>query len=597
MLLVKLSDGRQLKCTYYHNWLLSVNYWGKTKLVKANELKIGDKIAKYQFPTILSGENFNQAYSQGFYSAEGNENTKTVWIYEPKFICSKRLDGKLSESTYEIHSGIKRKQFTLSFNPLPKDYVPLNWDLKSKINWLSGLFDGDGCELKEGGLQLVSVNKNFLLELQKLLSLCGTQCKVVFGSDEQYRSMPNGHGGEKQYLCKESWRICIGAQQVQQLSSLGLKCERLKFNKTPNRDASQFVKIVSIEALVYCFNEPIKHLGCFNGIVTGQCFEIGFIPVTNDGICGVMFCNLTSQNAAKIKTKVDWKIAIKAATIIGTLQAGYTDFKYLGHISKELTKEEALLGVSVTGIMDNPELILNEEVQKEMALYACKINKKWASKIGINPSARITCVKPEGTSSLALSASSGIHPHHAKRYFRRVQCNKMDNVYKFFKKQNPHMCEESVWSATKTDDIICFPIEVSDKCMVKDDLTAIQHLKYILSTQKNYVNNGTTEFNKKPITHNVSCTVKVKENEWEEVMKFIYDNKDGFAAVSLIPDSLDKAYRQAPMEKILPEDEEKWNNIINNMKTVDYSQMIENEDYTELKQVIACGDGKCDLVY
>src|SRR3990167_6456026 len=107
--------------------------------------------------------------------------------------------------------------------------------------------------------------------------------------------------------------------------------------------------------------------------------------------------------------------------------------------------------------MDNPSVNLNEEIHLRVTERMKQVNEEWAKKIYINPAARITCVKPEGTSSLILQSASGIHPHHGHKYFRRVQCNKVDPVYAHFKKMNPHMCEESVWSANKTDDVVTFP--------------------------------------------------------------------------------------------------------------------------------------------
>jgi ribonucleoside-diphosphate reductase alpha chain len=197
---------------------------------------------------------------------------------------------------------------------------------------------------------------------------------------------------------------------------------------------------------------------------------------------------------------------------------------------------------------------------------------------------------------LVLGTGSGIHGHHAKpKYFRRVQCNKIDNIYKFFKKHNPHMSEESIWSANKTDDVICFPIEVSEKAIVKDDLDAIKHLGIILNTQKNWVVHGTSKYNAKPITHNVSCTVKVGNDEWDKVINFIYHNRMHFAAVSLLPETGDKDFKQAPNEKITPKDEEKWNSIISNMKSVDYTKLLESDDNTVLKEEVACAGGACLL--
>src|SRR5690606_37313372 len=136
-------------------------------------------------------------------------------------------------------------------------------------------------------------------------------------------------------------------------------------------------------------------------------------------------------------------------------------------------------GVSITGVMENPHILLDPLIQEEMSDYAKVINEEWSRKIGINPAARVTCIKPEGTSSLVLGTSSGIHPHHARKYFRRVQCNKLDNVYNHFKKSNPHATEESIWSANKTDDVVSFPIEVNERSIIKSDLKAIQYLDYI----------------------------------------------------------------------------------------------------------------------
>jgi ribonucleoside-diphosphate reductase alpha chain len=325
------------------------------------------------------------------------------------------------------------------------------------------------------------------------------------------------------------------------------------------------------------------------------CFEISFIPVTEDGRCGFQMCNLSSINGAKINTLAKFRKAAHAAALIGTLQASYTDFPYLGNTSEELTKAESLLGVSVTGWMDNPEVLLNAENQKECAAIAVETNKVWAKKIGINQAARVTCVKPEGTSSIVLGSSSGIHPHHARKYFRRIQVNKDDNVYNFFKIYNPHATEPSVWSANKTDDVITFPIEVSPNAIIKEQLTALQHLEIIKSTQLNWVNTGTTEVNTKPLDHSVSCTVMVKDHEWEEVTKYLFENQKYFTAVSLLPATGDKIYQQAPMEAVVtPEDEEKWNKLVAQWESVDYSKLEETDDETSHLAEAACAGGKCE---
>ena len=344
------------------------------------------------------------------------------------------------------------------------------------------------------------------------------------------------------------------------------------------------------------YGEPGFVFGTDKNQLFNPCFEINSIPITYDNICGVQFCNLSSQNGAKIVSEEIFREATKASTILGTLQASYTDFPYLSNAARELTEGEALLGVSITGIMDNPEILLNPEIQRKMAKYAVEVNKEWAEKIGIKQAARITCVKPEGTSSVVLGSASGIHPHHARKYIRRIQCNKLDNVYQHFAKDNPHATEESVWSATKTDDVVSFPLSVSDRAIIKTDLNALKHLEYIKLTQENWVNNGTTEANKKNITHNVSCTVQVKDNEWEGVLDYLYEHRNSFAAVALFSDMSDEIYKQIPLEAVKSEEtEKKWQDLASQWKAVDYSQMSEGTDETKLQQEMSCAGGACEI--
>jgi ribonucleotide reductase alpha subunit len=364
-------------------------------------------------------------------------------------------------------------------------------------------------------------------------------------------------------------------------------------NNYPSFDTVQSITY-SGKSDVYCLTEDNRRALIANGFTARRCGEIGFVPVTSDGISGVQVCNLTSINGGKITSAEKFKEAARAATIIGTLQADYTEFPYLSKAAKELTEEESLLGVSITGFMDNPEVLLNYALQKEVAEYAVKVNEEWAKKIGIASASRVTTCKPEGSSSIVLSTGSGIHPHHARRYFRRIQCNTEDNVYKYFKSVNPHAIEASVWSASKTDDVVTFPLTVSDKAIVKADLTALKHLEIIKNTQQNWVLGGNGN-NKKDVTHNVSCTVLVKDDEWDSVIQYIYDNRYAFSAVSLLPNLGDKLYKQAPMEAITtPEDEQKWQQLVTSWKKLDFTQLKEGDDETKPQQEVACAGGACE---
>jgi ribonucleoside-triphosphate reductase (thioredoxin) len=438
--------------------------------------------------------------------------------------------------------------------------------------------------------------------------------KTVFKVDKMYSFHPSGEktiGGKKRKYFEGKvlfegikYEVEIEEWELNQLKKDGVINWRPLFPHRARSNNSvlllrnettydEFVKIVERTKI---WGEPGFVFGNHPWQLFNPCFEIGFIPVTKDGVCGVQFCNLTSQNGRKITSKEKFLQFVKAATIIGTLQAAYTNFPYLSLAAETLTKEEALLGVSITGIMDNPDILLNPLYQQEAANLAKEINAIWAKKLNINPAARITCVKPEGTSSLFLGTASGIHPHHSRRYLRRVQNNTMDNVYRYFKKINPHMCEPSVWSANQTDDIISFPIISPANAWVKSDLTALEHLEVIKLTQQNWVMTGVNE-NGKPVEHNVSCTVIVQNDEWDEVVKFLYLNREFFAAVSLLPATGDKDYPQAPMEAILTEEDQVvWSQIVTNFKRVDYKKLKEEEDNTNAVAEVSCGGGACNII-
>lgn len=363
------------------------------------------------------------------------------------------------------------------------------------------------------------------------------------------------------------------------------------------RDDLTFEEFESIALRTKEWGEPGFVFSDHQDVLFNPCFEIGFLPITDDGRCGVQFCNLSTVNGGQVQSREDFYEAVRAAAIIGTLQASYTNFKYLSNTAKELTENEGLLGVSITGILEQPDILLDPIVLQTASAIAVETNAEMADAIGIKRAARVTCIKPEGTSSLALgSLYSGIHPAHDRIMWRRVQANKLDNVYRHFKDHNPHLCEESVWSANKTDDVISFPVILPDSGLIKSDLNAIEHLDIIKNVQKNWVLPGTSKENQKPATHNVSCTTIVKDDEWDNVFRYIFDNNKYFTAVSLISDTGDKKYKQAPNESVVTQEEiGQFYNDIANFLSVDYSWLSEAEDNTTLIQEASCVGNACEL--
>lgn len=311
------------------------------------------------------------------------------------------------------------------------------------------------------------------------------------------------------------------------------------------------------DALVYCFTEPLRNLATFNGIVTGQCVEIGLFPMTRDGRSGFQFCNLTSMSGKYCETKERFLDCCRAAAIIGTMQAGYTQFSYLSPETREITEREALLGISITGIMDNPEVLLSPAIQRHGARVCKETNARVAKLLGINAAARITCTKPEGSTSCVLQTASGIHPHHARRYLRRVQANSMEFPLQHYKAVNPEAVEASVWSANHTDDVISFACEVPKGAILKNDLDAVALLSKVKSSQVNWVLEGENpELAASPgLHHNISNTISVRPDEWDKVARYIYDNREHFTGISLLSSTGDLDYPQAPFTMVLTPEE------------------------------------------
>ena len=279
------------------------------------------------------------------------------------------------------------------------------------------------------------------------------------------------------------------------------------------------------------------------------CVEIGLYPVdVETGKPGWQFCNLAEINGKRANTEEKFYAACRAAAIVGTLQAAYTSFPYVGETTENITKREALLGVSITGMMDNPDVLFDPQIQRNGAKIVKDTNLEISSIIGINPAARTTCVKPAGSTSCILGTASGIHPHHAKRYFRRVQANKQENPVQYFKKINPRAVEKSVWDPNGVTEVITFLCEVPSGAKTKNQIDALSLLESVKTTQQNWVRYGANkELCTKPwLSHNVSNTIHVKQDEWELITDYIYNNRKYFAGISLIPNSGDKDYPQAP---------------------------------------------------
>lgn len=344
------------------------------------------------------------------------------------------------------------------------------------------------------------------------------------------------------------------------------------------------------------FGEPGFVLVNDSNHVYNPCSEVGMDPVLDVGgvkHTGWSMCNLTEINASKLTTLDDFRKASKAAALIGTLQAAYATFEYLGPVTEAIVRRDALIGVGMTGMQDSPEIALNPEYQRECAGIVVATNVAYAEILGINAAARCTVVKPAGTTSLALGCvGSGIHAHHSDKYIRRVTADSLEFVFQAFKAKNPHMCvqkPDGKW-------VIEFAVQAPEGARLKQDFTAIAFLDMVRSTQQNWIIPGTARESAVPgLRHNVSNTVQVRDDEWGSVAEYIWKYRTEFTGISMIPDSGDTIYPYAPFEAIKTDAQQRrWADIVREYRPLDYTQILESEDGTALMGEASCANGACE---
>lgn len=319
--------------------------------------------------------------------------------------------------------------------------------------------------------------------------------------------------------------------------------------------------------------EPGFYLTNDNDWLSNPCCEIALRPY--------QFCNLTTINGASISGQEDFNNRAKAAAFIGTLQASYTDFHYLRPIWKKTTEKDALIGVSCTGIAAMENSIDLEEASKKVV----EENKRIADIIGINPAARTTCVKPEGTASCVVMSSSGIHGFHDNYYIRRIRFNKEEPVARYLEKHLPEVCEDDQLIPNTL--VVSLPIKAPEgaKTRLESPIELLERVK-LWSTK--WIAPG---HNKGNNTHNVSATISIKEDEWEDVGAWMWKNREYYNGLSVLPFD-GGSYVQAPFETI---DKETYEELIQNTSSWDLKNVKEYEDLTDLKGEVACAGGKCEI--
>ena len=309
---------------------------------------------------------------------------------------------------------------------------------------------------------------------------------------------------------------------------------------------------------------------------TNPCCEIALRPF--------QFCNLTEVNVSNIESQEDFNERVRVASLIGTLQAGYTEFHYLRPVWQRTTEKDALIGVSMTGIGSGTVLGYD---MKAAAKIVKEENVRVAKLIGINKAARTTTVKPAGTTSLTLGTSSGIHAWHNDYYIRRIRVGKNESIYPYLAENHSALVEDEYFRPHDTA-VIEIPQKAPEGAIMRTE-SPFQLLERVKKVASEWIKTGHRSGNN---SHNVSATISLREHEWEAAGNWMWDNKDHYNGLSVLPYD-GGSYTQAPFEDIT---KEKYEEMMTSLESVDLTEIHETEDETDLKGELACAGGACEVV-
>ena len=449
-----------------------------------------------------------------------------------------------------------------------------------KLGFIKAVFTADGSVRGENAVELYSTRKSALEVISNVLREFGV-----------YNSIST-HGAAKSYIAKDGkvrnnatcYKLRVHAGQFKQIGFLS-KFKSDLLSKQEVKEPYRYIDFQTIKEITPNFDiQDVYDITVYDdthafydtGVVTHNCAEIS--------LNSLQFCNLTTINQTGITTEKHLMDRVHAATLLGTLQATYTDFPYLRPGWKETTEREALLGVSFTGVADNLGFMTTDMLEKA-ARYAVEVNAKYAQKLGISPAARVTTLKPEGTSSCVLGSSSGIHARHSPYYIRRIRMNKDDALAVYLRSVVPDLVEDDKMGSGV---VVSIPQESPKGALVREEETALSAFFRALLYNQSWITPGHVYGDN---MHNVSVTISVKDDEWMDLGAELWRYRDSYCGVSLLPYD-GGTYIQAPFEEC---DEQTFRKMESLVHEVDLKQVREVEDNTNRVEQIACAGGACEL--
>lgn len=570
---VKFSDGSFLDATNNHKFLVKNRFETEFREVETLDLIKELRSSKYglQIPRsnikYTGGTAEENAYDYGFVLGDGCVHGN--YVEAGLFGLDKLLEFKTVKTIGDYKNSndteFRQVRFSLNIeccrelkysNGLPSRLFTYNKE--SILNFIAGWADADGSQASKG-IRIYG-REDKIRDGQLLLSKIGINSSVNLMSKKGERT----NLGERK---NDVWYLQI-------TKTIEIPCQRLSCNNTEEALCKgQMQLIKSIETLEgvhssYCLTEEKLHQCVFNNVLTKQ-------------------CNLCEVNMGTIKSQEDLDARARAASFIGTLQASYTDFHYLRDIWKKTTERDALIGVSGTGIASGKYKDLD---LKKSAGEVVKENIRIADVLGINAAARTTCVKPAGTSSMVLGTSSGIHGWHNDYYIRRMRLGKDEAIYRHLAEHHSELIEDEFFKP-KTQAVVSIPIEAPKGAIYRQE-TPLELLSRIKHFSQEWISTGHIKGDN---THNVSATVSLKDEEWEDVGKWMWDNREYYNGLSVLPYD-GGSYIQAPFEDI---SRQKYHAMLKHITEIDLTKVIEIEDNTDLSGEIACGGGgaSCEVTF
>lgn len=591
---ISTSRGHSVGVTSNHKMLVVED--GKQIWREAGDLSLGDALVIGQNLTYAANKDskdFQKGWLIGGVVGDGGHNPKKYPSYI-RFWGIAAMDNSLKAAdyianvfggkvtphefrgVYTVASADLTRECAKFLTSKDKDFTDQLFDMGDDFlaGLVQGYFDADGTVFgssKRQGIavRLCSNNYSRLQQMQTILNRFGIVASIYAIHPAKNALLPDGKGGKRYYPAKKTYDLHFSRSSVDAFVNLcgfgdAKKIEVLqrlvdeKSRPSYKNHLTTEVTSVEFDGVVDVFDCCVEEVHRFeaNGLIVHNCVEVGMFPqiqIEDKVESGFQGCNLVEINGSKALTLQEFLDACESAAVLGTLQAGYTNFPYLSEATKKIFEREALLGVSITGWMNSPDVLFSPENLREGARLIKKTNRLVAKLIGINPAARTTCVKPAGNASVILMTASGIGAEHSPRYLRTMQMNKDSEIAKTIRAKNPHMVEDGVWSASKTDYAIAFPVIAPAGSLFKDSMHGVEFLKHVRLVQQNWIEEGTDiSLSVDPtVRHNVSNTVTVFENQWDLVEQYVFDNRADFAGISFLSASGDKDYEQAPFTEVL----------------------------------------------